>query len=610
MEDEILEVTKKSISMRGTWNNQFSGEEPDLDGLKFSVKCSDGSTLKYASWNKFKENGGAYHISFRNTWDSFEGMQEIVFYLIDNPEIQLKKFVMVLRAPSRIEVLSQLIQYYSGDIINPKNFSYRVWNRDGSIGTPDFSNITVSPDIIPKDFIGDYNCTFTYTKNDISVYVDYKINVKEKIYTINAVPNEKGTSCFIIGGKEISSAIYRYSKDDSIKVRIKAISLVENHKFIKWSVIPSSIHIDDPHSPETTIEISEGCGSDIWIETSWDDNISDEYGNIYFIEDGTLTSVELHSDKVVIPDGVKAIADKVFLNAEIIDVVFPESLQTIGNEAFMNCINLTHLEIPKNVTSIGESAFCTCNSIKSVKFNQTKPFTLGNYCFISCASLKELDFLALKDNFKNCVFGDGIHKTVWVECRIRTVKITKGNFVSELGEIESSSPVTVRSPYLTEVSFKAPKETTVRARIIGTTSDGAPDTISRDMTLKNAYCKYFEKKGEDSFKLNSFSYRNDYDLRESLGIYLTSDNTCEFKVKSYGLGHSQFNYSFYIEDCSKYRFTTIGGDSFFHEGDIGEGFLNWNMAGFVNDVLYPNIKDENGNSIINRMIPLYDRRMF
>ncbi len=51
---------------------------------------------------------------------------------------------------------------------------------------------------------------------------------------------------------------------------------------------------------------------------------------------------------------------------EVIDLVIPDSVKSIGSYAFYGCSGLTSATIPESVTSIGESAFYGCSSLTSV----------------------------------------------------------------------------------------------------------------------------------------------------------------------------------------------------------------------------------------------------
>ena len=53
----------------------------------------------------------------------------------------------------------------------------------------------------------------------------------------------------------------------------------------------------------------------------------------------------------------------------------PQSVTTIGNEAFSWCTSLTSVAIPESVTSIGNEAFSYCSSLTSIIFEGNAPFS-------------------------------------------------------------------------------------------------------------------------------------------------------------------------------------------------------------------------------------------
>lgn len=51
------------------------------------------------------------------------------------------------------------------------------------------------------------------------------------------------------------------------------------------------------------------------------------------------------------------------------DVIFPETLETIQQEAFMNCTSLTSLTLPTSITSLGDDAFRNCSALSELNIN-------------------------------------------------------------------------------------------------------------------------------------------------------------------------------------------------------------------------------------------------
>ena len=83
-------------------------------------------------------------------------------------------------------------------------------------------------------------------------------------------------------------------------------------------------------------------------------------------------------------------AKKLFMNGEeITDLIIPDGVTSIGDEAFHYCTGLRSVTIPNSVSSIGSSSFNNCFSLTSMTLPNSLT-SIGGWAFFYCPGLTSL----------------------------------------------------------------------------------------------------------------------------------------------------------------------------------------------------------------------------
>ncbi len=93
-----------------------------------------------------------------------------------------------------------------------------------------------------------------------------------------------------------------------------------------------------------------------------------------------------------------------FFNSVVTSVTIPDSVTSIGDNAFGFCSQLTNISIPNSVTYIGFSAFAHCTSLKSITLPSSLR-TIGNSAFAGCPSSMTVTYPGSKKQWDDIAKG-------------------------------------------------------------------------------------------------------------------------------------------------------------------------------------------------------------
>lgn len=162
----------------------------------------------------------------------------------------------------------------------------------------------------------------------------------------------------------------------------------------------------DPNNP------GEGVGGDF----QEGDTILDGFSYTILYSDDTIcysigVGTYTNESNIVIPSSYKdspviAIDDNGFYNDKaLVSITLPETIRTIGFEAFAGCTSLRSFDMPDSVTTMYHRAFFGCTSLSEIKLSKNLK-VINSKTFTNCTSLRKIEFPEGFEKIENDGFTD------------------------------------------------------------------------------------------------------------------------------------------------------------------------------------------------------------
>lgn len=120
----------------------------------------------------------------------------------------------------------------------------------------------------------------------------------------------------------------------------------------------------------------------------------------FLIGDFTWAMISSGIDLTPYIKRIKEIPYRFLAGTPIESFIIPNGVDTVGNEAFRDCISLTSIDIPNNVTTLRDYVFFDCNKLTSVTIGDGVT-TIGGNVFGYCSNLTEITYNGTIEQWKN-----------------------------------------------------------------------------------------------------------------------------------------------------------------------------------------------------------------
>ncbi|MBR3612093.1 MAG: leucine-rich repeat domain-containing protein, partial [Bacteroidaceae bacterium] len=183
---------------------------------------------------------------------------------------------------------------------------------------------------------------------------------------------------------------------------LTSIEIPNSVTTIEYSVFRDCTCLTSVTIPSSVTKIEDnafdGCSGLTSIKVESGNTIYDSRDNCNAIIETATNKLVRGCKNTIIPNSVTSIGDDAFYGCTgLTNITIPNSVTKIGDNAFYGCTGLTSIEIPNSVTTIEYSAFRDCTCLTSVTIPNSL-ITIRVGAFYGCTALKSV-YLLKEDQF-------------------------------------------------------------------------------------------------------------------------------------------------------------------------------------------------------------------